>query len=73
MLDQSFDGLHVGQFLGHKERQGIALLGGATGAPDAVNVVFRMLGNIVVDHMGDPGDIKSARGDVGGNEDRIFA
>ena len=40
----------------------------ARGAADAVNVAFRLVGQLVVDHMGDIGNIDTACGDIGRNE-----
>ena len=38
---------------------------GAAGAADAMNVIFRMLRHVVVDHVTHVGDVDAARGDVG--------
>ena len=49
---------------GH-EQDRVALAAGPAGAADAVHVGFRIVGNIVVDHMADALDVKAAGGDVG--------
>ena len=67
LVDQSFHSLHVGQLLRDKEGQRVALLGGTTRPADAVHVVFRVLGHVVVDDMGNAGDIETAGGDVRGH------
>ncbi|MPN29308.1 hypothetical protein SDC9_176760 [bioreactor metagenome] len=40
---------------------------GAAGPSDAVHIVFGMVRKIVVDNMGDSGNMDSARGHIGGD------
>jgi hypothetical protein len=51
-------------FVGRHEGEGVARSRRSAGPADAVNVVFRLLGNVVVDDVTDAGDIESALGDV---------
>ena len=37
-----------------------------------MDIIFRMLGHIVIDHVTDTGDIETARGDVGRDHDFVF-
>ena len=50
------------------DRDGQAVAAGAAGAADAMHVVFRHFGQIVIDHMRDRRHIDAARGDVGGHQ-----
>src|SRR3954471_2425027 len=51
-------------FVGRHEGEGVARSRRSAGPADAVNVVFRLLRNVVVDDVTDAGDIESALGDV---------
>ena len=73
LTDEPFDSFHIGQFFGHKQGEGIALRGGTSRPTNPVNVVFRMLGYVIVDDMGYAGDIQPAGGDIRGHENWIFA
>src|SRR5437763_136918 len=50
------------------ERDGHALAPGAAGAADPVHVGLGVLGALVVDDVGDAGDVDAASGDVGGDQ-----
>jgi hypothetical protein len=50
-----------------------ALLVGAAGAADAVDVDFRVGRHVDVDHRFELGNVQPARGDVGGDEHRAAA
>ena len=43
------------------------------GPADAVNVVFGVLGQIIVEHMTDRGNVQAAGGDIGGHQDPLFS
>ena len=43
------------------------------GAADAVHEVLGFLGHVVVDHVGDVGDIDAASGDVGGDQHAMMS
>ena len=68
LADELLDGLEVQHARLVHEADGAA--GGARPrrAPDAVHVVFRILGQVPVDHVADRFDVQPARGDVGGHE-----
>ena len=51
------------------DRPGRALLSGAAGAADAVDVVLVFLGDVVVDDTVDVVHVDAAGGDVGGDQD----
>src|SRR5208282_6784008 len=50
------------------DRQRVAGLTGPPGAADAVDVVLGMVGRVVVDDVADVGNVESARGDVGADD-----
>ena len=58
-----------GLILRRDKADGIAHRLGPARAPDAMHIVFRMQGEIVINHMGDAVDVDAARRDVGGDED----
>src|SRR5437867_3002337 len=45
----------------------------SSGTTDAVDVGFRVLGNVVVEHVRNLGDIQAARGDIGSDQIRQLA
>src|SRR5581483_208084 len=55
------------------ERDRVAGLAGSRGPPDPVDVVLGLLWQVVVDDVGDAGDVQAAGGDVGGDQDRQLA
>ena len=42
---------------------------GASGSPNAMNIAFDIVGNVVIDHMADARHIQTARRDIGRNHD----
>ena len=48
---------------------GLTAGAGPGGPADAVDVVLRVLGQVVVDHMADRGNVQAAGGDIGGHQD----
>ena len=73
LADETFDGENVRGILGDHDGKGVAARLGAARAPDAVDVILRMLRHVVIDDVADVGDVKSARGDVRGDEHLEFA
>ena len=71
--DEAFDRGHVGRFLRGHQGEGVAFSLGAAGAADAVNVIFRVLRHVVVDHVAHARHVDAARGDVGGDHHLILA
>lgn len=55
------------------EGDGIAFSLGATGAANAVDIVLVLVGEVVVDDVGDAGDIDSTGGDIGADKNAQFA
>ena len=60
-------------FVGADEAHSIADGIGAAGASDAVDVVLVGHGEVIIDDVGDAGDIDAAGGDIGSDEDADFA
>ena len=73
LADEAFDGGDMFLLVAGDEGEGIADALGAAGAADAVDIIFGMLGNVVIDDMADTFDVDAARGDVGGDHDLIFS
>ena len=71
--DESLDGTEMIEFLGGAERERITDLERAPGATDAMDVILRMLRDIVIDHVTDAGNIEAARRDIGRDEHFVFA
>ena len=67
-LDQLLDIGQARLFLGRDQRGGVAVLAGAAGAADAVDVVFGGVRQFVVDDVRQVVDVEAARGDVGGDQ-----
>mmetsp|Transcript_18611 Transcript_18611/g.57219 ORF Transcript_18611/g.57219 Transcript_18611/m.57219 type:complete len:249 (-) Transcript_18611:1117-1863(-) len=67
--DEVFEALvELDVVLGH-EGDGAALLAGASGAADAMDVFFAVRGDVVIQDEVDRGNVEAATGDVGGDED----
>ena len=71
--DEMFDRLQSGQFLATCESKCVADVLRPAGASDAMHVIFRMLGHIVINDMTHAGDVESARCDVGRHHHFVFA
>ena len=67
--DQPLDVAQERRFLVIAERDRYALGAGARGAADAVDVAFRNVRQIVIDHVADAVHVDAAGGDVGGDQD----
>lgn len=68
LADEAFNGINVAGVLGGHDGKGVAAGLGAAGAPDAVDVILRMLRHVVIDDMAHVSDIQAARGDVRGDQ-----
>ena len=66
--DEALDGADVIEVFRGEDGEGVAFVLRAAGAADAVDVVFRMAGDIVIDDVRDALDIEPARGEIGGDE-----
>ena len=73
LADEAFDGAEFFGFVGRDEREGIPRHVGATGAADAMDIVLRVLRDVVVDDMAHSGDVDTARSDVCGDHDFVFS
>ena len=68
-LDGAFDQFQLTEFPGRDEGDGHASIAGAARPADAVDVAFRILGHIEIDHVGDIVDIEAAGRHIGGDKD----
>ena len=71
--DEPLDGRQLFHFVVRHEGEGVAGALRAAGASDAVDVVFVGHGEVIIDDVGDAGDIDAAGGDIGSDEDADFA
>jgi hypothetical protein len=67
--DQPFDAPEEREFFRLAERNGDARLGSPGCPANAVNVVLRVPGQLIVDDVGDAVDVDTASYDVGGDHD----
>ena len=65
---QLFDAAQIGTFFLITEREGDAVIARTRGAPDAVDILLRDVGEVEIDDMAHPRHVNAARGDVGGDE-----
>lgn len=73
LADEAFDVLHMREFFGDHDGKSVADILGAAGASDAVDIVFGVLGDIVIDDMRNARDVDAPSGDVGGDHDFVAA
>lgn len=73
LVDEFFDGFGEVEFVGGEDGEGFSGSFGAAGAADAVDVIFGVFRDAVVDDVGDAADVDTAGGDIGGDEDGVFA
>jgi hypothetical protein len=64
----AFDVLQQGPFIIGAKRHGDPIGPSPGGAPDAVDVSFRDVGQVEIDYMANPVDIDAAGGDIGGHQ-----
>ncbi len=64
---------HPSHLFGRAEDDALPFLGGSGGAAGAVDVHVRRAGQMVVQHEVDVGNIETASGDVGGDEDGLLS
>lgn len=69
MFENLFDVYKVSFFFRTNERDRLSLFTSATGTADTVNVVFRYVWKLEIYYVWKVGNVDSARGDIGGDED----
>ena len=67
--DQPLYGSNVSVILGNADRYRDASAAGSACSSDAVDVVFRIVRHIEIEHMADIRDVQAARGHVGSDEE----
>ena len=72
-VNELFDINKEVEFVSGDEGDGLPLGAGATGPTDAVDVIFRLFGEVVVDDLRELLDINAPSGDVGGEKDFDFS
>jgi len=73
LSNEMLNRLQRGQLLAVHQRESVADVLGATSPPNAMDVIFRVFGNIVINDVTDAGDIEPARGDIGRDHHFVFA
>ena len=73
LLGEALDVHHEAFLIHAHQAHGLAFLAGAASAADAVHVVLRDIGNLVVHDMRQVVDVDAARGDVGGHQSADLA
>src|SRR5882757_9607001 len=73
LSNETLNRLQGGQFFAVHQGESVAHVLSATSSSNAMDVIFRMLGDIVIDHVTDAGDVESSRSDIGRNHDFVFA
>ena len=68
-VGHALDGTQHTALAGGDEENGLAGAACAAGAADAVHVAFRVVRDVVVEHVGDALNVEAAGGNVGGNQD----
>ena len=68
-VDETLDALHEVNLTTGDETHGFAAAAGTTGAADAVNVVFGIVGKLQIDDEVDVVHVEAASGDIGGAKD----
>ena len=68
-FDEPFDSAQVFDFSGNDKRRSFPALTGPACPAYAVNVTFRVLGQVIIEYMGDAADIETTGGHVGRDED----
>jgi len=69
--EQTLNGPHYSFVLRGYQRKGVPISRSPTCAADAVNVGFGSVRNVVVNDVGNPGDVDSPGGDIGRGEDAV--
>src|SRR4026209_801505 len=73
LADEMLDGCHFLDIFGRHDRKRIADALGATGAADAMDIIFRMVRHVEIDHMCDLLNIDTAGGDIRSHHDFVTA
>ncbi len=72
-LHDALNLIHIPALIGRRERNGGSGHAGAAGAADAVNVIFHIIGEVVVDDQLDAFDVDAAGGDIGRDQHAVAA
>ena len=73
LSDKSLDRLQRRQFFAVHQSESVANILSPAGAANAVDVIFRMFWNIVINDVAYPGDVDAARRDISRYHDLVFA
>ena len=73
LSNEMLNRLQGGQFFAVHQGESVTDVLGATSSSNAMDVIFRMLRDIVIDNVTDAGDVESSRGDIGCDHHFVFA
>src|SRR5882724_5186446 len=73
LSNEMLNRLQRGQLLAVHQGEGVADILRATSPTDAMDIILRVFGNIVINDVTDAGDIEPARGDIGRDHHFVFA
>src|SRR5437762_9182776 len=73
LTDEMFDCLQCRHFLAVHQGEGVADILGAPSPANAMDIIFRMFRDIIIDDVTDAGDIEPARGYIGSHHHFVFA
>ena len=62
---QAFNGANGFDLVGRGKRERFSGRHGSGGPADAVDIVFRPIGNVKIHHMGNTFNVKATRGNIG--------
>ena len=72
LVDDPFDILNIQALIRRGKRHGMSGKFRAAGTADAVDIIFRIIGQIIIDDQFDAFDINTACGNVRGHQDTVF-
>ena len=73
LSDGMFDRLQRGNFFAVHQGESVAYILRPPGSADAMDIIFRMFRDIVIDDVTDAGDVESARRDIGCDHHFVLA
>ena len=73
LADEVFDRLQCSDFFAVHQRKCVAHILRASGSADAMNVIFRMFRDIIIDDVTDAGNVESARRDISRHHHFVLA
>src|SRR5436309_8711300 len=73
LADETLNCLQRGQLLAIHQGESVADILGTPSPTNAMHIILRVFGDIVVDNVTDAGDVEAAGGDIGRDHHFVFA